>query len=388
MRPNSANADRESLVQLVKPGEARPVLGSKEWVDQMKSNPIDISGVSKRPRPQTVTPGPGPTTPIASYNLSAKKPKISGLFYGIEIGQQLAHWGMRVASPSGAAPPPKSIGNDAPSNLPNPIANPGSPVQFAWSMIQKYVKQTDFRMENPLVSNADVERYREYGAEKMIDALSLLARHMPGRFPSAYLYMAEKGIALHLEGLERIAAPHEDPMKSLKQLIEQWEKNLGTVHYWVLPGHPDYRAIDVSSRAPKTALLDPESEGWVSDSFIDAGIAAGRRETYVRCIVIESPRFHMWINQCERAGKMVEFEAWGNIKDLSRRLIIFNDDLKGSGYHWLLFIADATTQSYAVINSLSGQSQITTLALTYLVQWLVQRAFDITPRKLILNSNS
>ena len=76
-------------------------------------------------------------------------------------------------------------------------------------------------MENPLVSNADVERYREYGAKKMINALSLLTRYIPGRFPSTYLYIAEKGIVLHLKGLERIAALHEDLIKSLKQLIKQ-----------------------------------------------------------------------------------------------------------------------------------------------------------------------
>jgi hypothetical protein len=385
MRPRSADADRESLIQLTKPGEERPVLGSQEWLEQMKSNPIDISGVSKRPRPQTTTPGPGPATP--SYNLSAKKPKISGLFYGIEIGQQLAHWGMRVASPSGAAPPPRSLRPETPSNLQNPIKNPSSSVQFAWSMIQKYVKQTDFRMENPLVSNEDIRRYQEFGAVKMVDALTLLARHMPGRYASAYLYMAEKGIALHLEGLEQIAAQYEDPMKNLQQLIKQWEEKFGTVHYWVRPGHPDYKAIDVSSRALKTALLGPNEGGWVSDSFIDAGIAAGRREVQVKCIVIESPKIHFWINQSEKEGEMVNFEGWGSVDDMSRRLVIFNDDLKGGGHHWLIFIADATTQSYSVINSMSAPSKTTTLALTYLVQWLGSKVFSISPRRVQLTSN-
>ena len=213
MRPRSAGADRESLIQLTKPGEQRPVLGSQEWLEQMKSDPIDISAVLKRPRPQTTTPGPDPATP--SCNLSVKKPKISGLFYGIEIGQQLTHWGMRVASPSGATPPPRSHRLETPSNLPNPIKNPSSSVQFAWSMIQKYVKQTDFRMERPLVSDEDIQRYHEFGAVKMVDTLTLLAKHIPGRYTSAYLYIAEKGIALYLEGLEQIAAQYEDPMKNL-----------------------------------------------------------------------------------------------------------------------------------------------------------------------------
>ena len=71
-------------------------------------------------------------------------------------------------------------------------------------------------MENPLVSNTNVERYREYGAEKIINALSLLARYILSRFPSIYLYIAEKGIILHLKGLERIATLHEDLIKSLK----------------------------------------------------------------------------------------------------------------------------------------------------------------------------
>ena len=54
----------------------------------------------------------------------------------------------------------------------------------------------------------------------MINALSLLTRYMLDYFSSTYLYIVKKGIALHLKGLEWIAAPYEDLMKSLKQLIE------------------------------------------------------------------------------------------------------------------------------------------------------------------------
>jgi hypothetical protein len=254
-------------------------------------------------------------------------------------------------------------------------------------MIQKYVEQTNFKREEPLVDKEDVDAYKKFGATKMIDALTLLARQIPGRYPAAYVYMAEKGIQLHLEGLARVAAPHEQTMKELDNLTAHWVKQLGETRYYVRPGHPDYKAIDVCARDIRSASVGPNADGWVTDAFISAGIAALRHEVFYECVVVEAAAFQMWLLQCKDKGELVDFRAWGSLECKARRVLIFNDDPEGNGHHWLFFTADPATQSYSIINSQPTQNAKTEEARKIFYKFLKDKVFDIDPRIMDIWSN-
>jgi hypothetical protein len=100
---------------------------------------------------------------VSTPRLNAKNPRISETFYGIEVGQQIADWGMRIASLRGVPFLPGSVPSNPTENAPtarqNPIPNPSEPVQFAWSMVQKYVEQTNCGKDEPLCSDHGFAEY-------------------------------------------------------------------------------------------------------------------------------------------------------------------------------------------------------------------------------------
>ena len=385
-RTRSFSADRyQAFVQIGSVGDVRPKLGTKEWADQMKDDVKVATRGLKRPATST----PKVDSPTAPFRPTPKKPTTSEVAYSIELGQSRVQHEMRTLSPSGIMPPKGAARKATPDNLGCPVKNPTVVVQFAWDLVRRYVRLADFRMEGALLDDTDIKQYHEFGALKMIDSLNLLASQMGGRYPLAYVYMAERGIGLQLEGLQRIMAMQEEPMIKLANIVTAWEKELGMSYYMTRPGHPDYKNIDISNADIRSAMCTATLSGWVTDRFIDAGIAAFRRDNNVRCIVIEGPVFKSWIWKCRNKNKVVPFKGWGDVTDHSRRLIIFNDDLsgKGNGRHWLLFFIDPTAQYYSIINSEPGRTDTTKEATAKLTAWLHPQILHNTPQERVLTSN-
>jgi len=235
--------------------------------------------------------------------------------------------------------------NEAPTYIPNPIAQPNEAERAFWELTQAKVR--GIALKRPVSVAKEVgERIHETTPEQVLAAFKALAeaarkKNLSDTNSTAYIQSSVDMGTLYL----RVGSERSETMEDIRRVVRDWRTAFNHNIIQVTPGHPRDGGIRLSLDDLEHLLVDGGRDGWLNGEVIEAALRLQARALNPSAFVMPAA---VWTAYVTRGYQLSNLPS---IPETARDIYI---PVHMAGSHWGLAYFDLARQQMVWLDSMEG----------------------------------
>jgi len=252
--------------------------------------------------------------------------------------------------------------NEAPTYIPNPIAQPNETERAFWELTQAKVR--GIAMKQPVSVAKEVgEKIHETSPEQVLAAFKALAeaakkKNLNDTNSTAYLQSSVDMGTLYL----RVGSERSETMEDIRRVARDWRMAFNYNIIQVTPGHPREGGIRLSLDDLEHLLVDGGRDGWLNGEVIEAALRLRARTLNPSAFVMPAAVWTTYVTMGYQLSNLP------SIPETVRDIYI---PVHMAGSHWGLAYFNLDRRQMVWLDSMEGAFMTRKQAFTMMRRFLV-----------------